>query len=154
GRLRALVALGDLEGALDRGALRRDRDHVAVADLLQEERAVGDTDPGRRLHRARAQPVVDREQTNDDEQPARVEAEARAARRRRAVPRGRRRRPWRRLRAHVTAMLPSLGEATQRDDELAELPPARRQAVLDPRRAGVDHRALEHARGLELVEAL
>src|SRR5581483_1772812 len=81
GRLRAGVALALLERALDRGPLRRDRAHVAVAHLLEEERAVRHADARRRLRRARAEPEVEGEQAEHGEEEGPARPEARPARR-------------------------------------------------------------------------
>ena len=69
GRLRSVVALRSRERALHGRALRRDRRDVPVPHLLQEVRAVGDTDARRRLRGARAQPVVEDEQPDDPDEP-------------------------------------------------------------------------------------
>ena len=86
-RLRAVVARRLLERALDRRALRGDRDDVAAADLVEEERAVRDADARGRLRRARAELVVDDEQADEEREQPPAEARPRRRRRRRGASR-------------------------------------------------------------------
>src|SRR5436309_5750349 len=83
GRLRVPVLLLLLERALDGRALRRDLLHVAVSDLLEEERAVRHTRARRLFHRPRAQVDVQREQREEEKRPVPVQREPRSPRRRR-----------------------------------------------------------------------
>src|SRR5439155_26213717 len=66
------VAHGPLELALDRRPLRRDLHDVAVAHLLEEERAVGNAHPRVVVRRPRGRPVVEAEEDEreEDEPPA------------------------------------------------------------------------------------
>src|SRR5262245_65695052 len=79
------------ERALDSRALRRDLLHVAVANLLEEERAVRDARTGRLFHRTRAEVDVQRKQREEEDRPVAAQPEPRrSSRRRRGATRRRR----------------------------------------------------------------
>ncbi len=75
--LGALVARRLLEHALDRRALRGDRDDAARLHLVEEERAVRDADPRGRMHGARRDPEVEDEQHGEERSHAPAEAKPR-----------------------------------------------------------------------------
>src|SRR5205807_2004700 len=74
GRLRLCVALFLRERSLDRGAFRGDLGNVARRHLLEEVRAVGDTNPRGSLRRPRARPEVEAQQRKREDDPRDADA--------------------------------------------------------------------------------